>query len=223
MTSISTPTCSNCDLQSLSLFSIFFLIFNELIKQSPFILLISTFSEGLLYNDIRGLLLFSGLLFNLFLNRFFNRFTKKKLSHQCYLYNCINISGTPYLPAQSIGFFAGFIIAMMMFKKNYRAVALSYISIVCFIVCYQGVKSGCTSFISVLISLIIGILIGCMWAAITAGNYTDSYNDNDQNFQNMNETECDKRRRSELNLDDSSNDNQNYQCAAYKNGKILNK
>ena len=59
--------------------------------------------------------------------------------------------------------------------------------------------------------MILGILIGCLWAWIVSPNYTPWGSASDIDYSKFNKRDCDK----------DSDNNEDYECKAYKNGKII--
>lgn len=195
-------------------------IFVNTINSTPVLIPLFSLIEGILFNDSRGVLFFSGNLLNIFINYGIQIFTKSKTqpgfkvvtNSLCIIYNKINTSGMPSLHTQTIGFLAGFLLTMMYIKGNFRILGIMFILALCVIICLLRIKffSDCNSKSQIIIGLILGILLGCLWAWIVSPGWTPWASDSDIDYSKFNERECDKK-----------NDNEDYECKAYQNGRIV--
>lgn len=195
-----------------SIKKIFKIIFVGLLNTFPIILPAVAVSEAFLFNDSRGGVLFSGSLLNILINVILHKLIKKETSTNpaCFMYNKISISGMPSLHTQTIGFLVGFIFTMMHIKSNFRLLTTLFCLLLTIAVSVQRYKCGCDTFMDIFIGLLLGILLGSLWAWIVAPTYTPWGSESDTDFGKFDKTKCDK-----------DKDNQDYECKAYKNGRII--
>ena len=122
----------------------------------------------------------------------------------------MNTSGMPSIHAQTVGFLAGFMFTMMYIKGNLRVLGSMFILFICAITCLIRYKIECNSIGQILVGLLLGGLIGSLWAWIVSPSWTPWGSDSDINYSKFDKRDCDK--------EDS---NEDYECKAYQNGRII--
>ena len=184
----------------------------DIIDLSPLIIPIMSLFEAFLFNDMRGALYFAGSLINFLIYYGIQMFTKSKIDNpKCNIYNKLNISAMPNLHSQTIGFLSGFIFTTMYIKGNFRILATLFCLVLSIIIGLRMYKIGCHTKIQIGVGLLLGILLGIFWAWVISYSYTPWGSDSDIDYSKFNERECDKQ----------DKNNSEYECKAYKNGRII--
>ena len=188
------------------------LVFNGIINTCPILLPVFAITEALLFNDSRGGVIFSGSLLNILINVILRKFVKNTTTPNplCFMYEKINIGGMPSLHTQTIGFLVGFIFTMMHIKSNFRLLTTIFCVLLTIIISIQRYNCGCDTIMDIFIGLLLGILLGSLWAWIVAPTYTPWGSESDVDFGKFDKRKCDK-----------DKDEQDYECKAYKNGRII--
>ena len=183
----------------------------SVLNTTPVLIPVMALIEAILFNDSRGGLFFAGSLLNFLINYILQIFTKSKIDNpMCIIYKKMNTSGMPSIHTQTIGFLAGFIFTMMHIKGHFRIMASIFLVGLCVIICIVRNKIGCNNKIQIIIGLILGILIGSLWAWIVSPNFTPWGSASDIDYSKFNKRDC-----------DNNDNNEDYECKAYKNGKII--
>ena len=180
------------------------------LNTSPVLIPIFSLIEGILFNDARGGVFFAGSLLNFFINYILHIFTKSKIENPaCVIYKKMNTSGMPSIHTQTIGFLVGFIFTMMYIKGNFRILAILFGLFLCVIICIQRNAIGCNNKMQIFIGLLLGLLIGSVWAWVVAPSFTPWASASDADISRFDKRDCDK------------DDNEDYECKAYQNGRVI--
>lgn len=184
--------------------------FGNILNSTPVLIPVFSLIQGILFNDSRGGLFFAGSILNTFINYVLQIFTKNKKDNPiCMIYKKMNTSGMPSIHAQTVGFLGGFLLTMMYIKNNFRLLGFIFIFLFSIGICLIRYKIECNSIGQILVGLILGGFIGSLWAWIVAPSWTPWGSESDVNYQRF-EQDCDKK-----------NENEDYECKAYQNGRII--
>lgn len=182
----------------------------NVLNTSPVLIPVFSLVEAILFNDARGGVFFGGCLINFFINYVLHKFTQSKIDNpMCIIYKKMNTSGMPSLHTQTIGFLVGFIITMMYIKNHFRILATAFCIGICIIMYLQRKASKCNTTLQIIIGLLLGLLIGSTWAWIVSPSFTPWASASDIDISRFDKRECDK------------DENEDYECKAYKNGRII--
>ena len=150
-------------------------LFNTMIKILPIGLYVGTLIESLLFNDIRGFLLFLGLLLNDALNTGYNYLTGKVDNETCAvvrnMYSKEEFFVLPTGHTEYISFVTAFLMTSMFFKHIFNYGVFVIFSVLVGMTMYMRVSSGCKDFIEAGYSLLLGLFKGIIYYIIVKDFY----------------------------------------------------
>ena len=133
-----------------SAFNMVPVIFNTMIKLLPFGLYLSTIVESVLFNDIRGFIVFIGLILNDFLNVAYNYLLEKQDNERCAIVRNMYSEDYLVLPTthtEYISFVGAFLITSMYFKKIFNYGTFMIFIVLIGLTMFMRVSIGCKDFV----------------------------------------------------------------------------
>ena len=150
-------------------------LFNTVIKILPLGLYVGTLVESLLFNDIRGFIIFLGLLLNDALNTGYNYLTGKVDNEACAIvrnmYSKEEFFVLPTTHTEYISFTTAFLMTSMFFKRIFNYGVFVIFSVLVGMTMYMRVSSGCKDFIEAGYSLLLGLFKGIIYYIIVRDFY----------------------------------------------------
>jgi hypothetical protein len=143
-------------------------------KMLPIGLYVSTLLESILFNDIRGFIIFLGFIINDLINIGYNYLLEKKPKKNCAIVrNFLNDEffelSTPH--TQYISFVTGFILSSMFFKKVFYYSTFTIFSILVGLTIWSRISVGCKDILDAGYNLIFGLFRGIIYYIIVKDYY----------------------------------------------------
>ncbi len=152
-------------------------VINTFIKMTPIILFAATSLNWLLFDDIRGLILAIGILFNFLLAYGFQQLMKGALNKECSFIvgqTPDDFFNLPAQPPQIIGFFLAFMVMNMYEEKNINVVNIFIMLLILFLSIWSLNMVSCMNYMDAGTSSFIGIGLGIIYYNIVKGYYTNN-------------------------------------------------
>ena len=149
-------------------------LFHTFAKLLPIGLYVSTLLESILFNDIRGFLIFLGLVINDLINIGYNYMLEKKPKEKCALVRNIYTDDFFELSTshtQYISFVTGFLMSSMFFKKVFYYSTFTIFSILIGLTIWSRISVGCEDIIDSGYNLIFGLFRGIIYYIIVKDYY----------------------------------------------------
>ena len=149
-------------------------IFNTMVKLLPFGLYLATIIESILFNDIRGFIVFIGLILNDFLNISYNYLLEKVDNERCAIVRNMYSEDFFVLPTthtEYISFVGAFLITSMFFKKIFNYGTFMVFIVLISLTMFMRVSIGCKDFIDAFYSLLLGLFKGIIYYIIVKDFY----------------------------------------------------
>jgi len=149
-------------------------LFHTFAKLLPIGLYVSTLLESILFNDIRGFLIFLGLIINDLINIGYNYMLEKKPKEKCALVRNIYTDDFFELSTshtQYISFVTGFLMSSMFFKKVFYYSTFTIFSILIGLTIWSRISVGCEDIIDSGYNLIFGLFRGIIYYIIVKDYY----------------------------------------------------
>ncbi len=149
-------------------------LFHTFAKLLPIGLYVSTLLESILFNDIRGFLIFLGLIINDLINIGYNYMLEKKPKEKCALVRNIYTDDFFELSTshtQYISFVTGFLMSSMFFKKVFYYSTFTIFSILIGLTIWSRISVGCEDIIDSGYNLIFGLFRGIIYYVIVKDYY----------------------------------------------------
>jgi len=188
------------------------------VNQSSQMLHIGSILVCLLFNDLRGLLIFFGLLSNSLINLGLKHLLSGKdisirIDESCngcgnFFSKCYPDNSMPTENVQTFTFFAAFIISIMFFNQKFRLLSFFTLIFLLVLICYINISSGCSNYSQITAAIFFGISLGYLYAVLVNGFYYPVKDDNDLAIFPMIEKKIKK----------VEEDKKQYICKAYRNG-----
>ena len=157
-----------------SAFNMVPVIFNTMVKLLPFGLYLSTIIESVLFNDIRGFVVFIGLILNDFLNVAYNYLLEKQDNERCAIVRNMYSEDYLVLPTthtEYVSFVGAFLITSMYFKKIFNYGTFMIFIILIGLTMFMRVSIGCKDFIDAFYALLLGLFKGIIYYIIVKDFY----------------------------------------------------
>jgi len=149
-------------------------LFHTFSKLLPIGLYVSTLLESVVFNDIRGFIIFIGLVINDIINIGYNYLLEKKPKEQCAIIRNIYTDDFFELSTshtQYISFITGFIMSSMFFKKVFYYSTFTIFSILIGLTVWSRIVVGCEDFLDSGYNLIFGLFRGIIYYIIVKDYY----------------------------------------------------
>ena len=157
------------------------IMLDEVVRFSPNILLISTMTIYVIFNDKRALILLFGFIINMLLNFFLVYVIKARRPIESAGVGCSTFFGititketdysNPDYLTQFLGFFIGFFMANMQLEGKFKLKKLLFLLFWIVIAGYQRILSKCVNFIHAIIGAVIGFTFGFAYYRIMRSTY----------------------------------------------------
>ena len=149
-------------------------LFHTFAKLLPIGLYVSTLLESILFNDIRGFIIFLGLIINDLINIGYNYLLEKKPKEKCAIIRNIYTDdffelSTPH--TQYIAFVTGFLLSSMFFKKVFYYSTFTIFSILIGLTVWSRISVGCKDILDAGYNLIFGLFRGIIYYIIIKDYY----------------------------------------------------
>ena len=149
-------------------------LFHTFAKLLPIGLYVSTLLESILFNDIRGFIIFLGLIINDLINIGYNYLLEKKPNEKCAIVRNIYTDdffelSTPH--TQYIAFVTGFLLSSMFFKKVFYYSTFTIFSILIGLTVWSRISVGCKDILDAGYNLIFGLFRGIIYYIIIKDYY----------------------------------------------------
>ena len=202
--------------------SAFYQMAKSTVNQSSQMLHVGSVLICLLFNDLRGLLIFFGLLSNSLINLGLKHLLTGSdistgIDESCngcgnFFSKCSTNNSMPTENVQTFAFFATFIISIMIFNKKFRLLSLLTLISLLVIICYVSISSECSDYSQIMVAIFIGLILGYLYAVLVNGFYYPVKDDNDLAIFPMINNKIKKVEENE----------KKYICKAYRNGVEIN-
>ena len=149
-------------------------LFHTFSKLLPIGLYVSTLLESVVFNDIRGFIIFIGLVINDIINIGYNYLLEKKPKEQCAIIRNIYTDDFFELSTshtQYISFITGFIMSSMFFKKVFYYSTFTIFTILTGLTVWSRIVVGCEDFLDSGYNLIFGLFRGIIYYIIVKDYY----------------------------------------------------
>ena len=149
-------------------------LFHTFSKLLPIGLYVSTLLESVVFNDIRGFIIFIGLVINDIINIGYNYLLEKKPKEQCAIIRNIYTDDFFELSTshtQYISFITGFIMSSMFFKKVFYYSTFTIFTILIGLTVWSRIIVGCEDFLDSGYNLIFGLFRGIIYYIIVKDYY----------------------------------------------------
>ena len=142
-------------------------------KLLPIGLYVSTLLESILFNDIRGFLIFLGLIINDLINIGYNYLLEKKPNEKCAIIRNIYTDdffelSTPH--TQYISFVTGFLLSSMFFKKVFYYSTFTLFTVLIGLTIWSRISVGCKDILDAGYNLVFGLFRGIIYYIIIKYN-----------------------------------------------------
>ena len=157
-----------------SAFNMVPVIFNTMVKLLPFGLYLATIVESILFNDIRGFIVFIGLILNDFLNIAYNYLLEKEDNERCAIVRNMYSEDYLVLPTthtEYISFVGAFLITSMYFKKIFNYGTFMVFVVLISLTMFMRVSIGCKDFLDAFYGLLLGLFKGIVYYIIVKDFY----------------------------------------------------
>jgi len=149
-------------------------LFHTFAKILPLGLYVSTLLESILFNDIRGFLIFIGLIINDLINIGHNYLLEKKRNEKCAILR--NLYADDFFElstshTQYISFISGFFLSSMFFKKVFYYSTFTMFSILIGLTIWSRISIGCEDVLDSGYNLIFGLFRGIIYYVIIKDYY----------------------------------------------------
>ena len=149
-------------------------LFHTFAKMLPLGLYISTLLESILFNDIRGFLIFVGLIINDLINIGHNYLLEKKRNEKCAILR--NLFAEDFFElstshTQYISFISGFFLSSMFFKKVFYYSTFSMFCILMGLTIWSRIAIGCEDILDSGYNLVFGLFRGIIYYVIIKDYY----------------------------------------------------
>ena len=149
-------------------------LFHTFAKLLPIGLYVSTLLESILFNDIRGFIIFLGLIINDLINIGYNYLLEKKPKEKCAIIRNIYTDdffelSTPH--TQYISFVTGFLLSSMFFKKVFYYSTFTIFAILIGLTVWSRISVGCKDILDAGYNLIFGLFRGIIYYIIIKDYY----------------------------------------------------
>ena len=143
-------------------------------KLLPIGLYVSTLLESILFNDIRGFLIFLGLIINDLINIGYNYLLEKKPNEKCAIIRNIYTDdffelSTPH--TQYISFVTGFLLSSMFFKKVFYYSTFTLFTVLIGLTIWSRISVGCKDILDAGYNLVFGLFRGIIYYIIIKDYY----------------------------------------------------
>ena len=143
-------------------------------KLLPIGLYVSTLLESILFNDIRGFLIFLGLIINDLINIGYNYLLEKKPNEKCAIIRNIYTDdffelSTPH--TQYISFVTGFLLSSMFFKKVFYYSTFTLFTVLIGLTIWSRIVVGCKDILDAGYNLVFGLFRGIIYYIIIKDYY----------------------------------------------------
>lgn len=155
-------------------FNIIPVIFNTMVKLLPFGLYLGTIVESVLFNDIRGFIVFIGLILNDFLNIAYNYLLEKQDNERCAVVRNMYSEDFLVLPTthtEYISFVGAFLTTSMYFKKIFNYGTFMLFVVLIGLTMFMRVSIGCKDFLDAFYALSLGLFKGIIYYIIVKDFY----------------------------------------------------
>lgn len=153
------------------------IVVNTFIKMMPVILFAATSLNWLLFDDMRGLILAIGILFNFLIAYGFQLLMKGALNKECSFIvgqTPNDFFNLPAQPTQIIGFFIAFMISNMYDEKNINIITIFIMLLILALSVWSLNMVGCMNYMDAGTSASIGIGLGIIYYSIVKKYYTNN-------------------------------------------------
>ena len=172
--SVNEKKNNKSDVKLLTIFNLIPVFLNTFVKVMPIGLYLASFLESMLFNDIRGFILFLGLLINDLINIGYNYIMKPEQNIDCAIIR--NVYSDDFFSlatshTQYISFVAAFVMTSMYFKKVFYFSTFFMFMILIIITIFSRINVGCENMLTSGFNLIFGLFRGIVYYVIVKDFY----------------------------------------------------
>ena len=162
------------DVKLLTIFNLIPVFLNTFVKVMPIGLYLASFLESMLFNDIRGFIIFIGLLVNDLINIGYNYMMNPVKNIDCAIIR--NVYSDDFFSlatshTQYISFVTAFVLTSMYFKKVFYFSTFFMFMILIIITIFSRINIGCENMLSSGFNLVFGLFRGIIYYIIVKDFY----------------------------------------------------